>query len=73
MPIQAGSLTGGTTTGAEVHTDNLQGLEKLPQSNGGVKAKFTSHMTGNNEEGPVGGIDNKPPKTDGVKYNDHKR
>ena len=54
-----GGLSGGLAHDAEEHSDNLQGLEKLPQANGGVKAKVTSHMTGNNSEGIEGGIDNK--------------
>jgi hypothetical protein len=68
-----GSITGGLTNDAEVHTDNLQGLEKLPQANGGVPAIVTSHMTGNNKEGIVGGIDNRGIDKDGVKTDFHKR
>ena len=60
MPIKViGGQGGSNSPGSPVHTDNLQGLEKLPQANGGVPAVFTSHMTGNNKEGIVGGIDNK--------------
>ena len=58
MPIRiGGGLSGGLAHDAEEHSDNLQGLEKLPQANGGVKAKVTSHMTGNNDPGIEGGID----------------
>lgn len=62
MAIKAGGLMGGITGDSgftDNHSDNLQGLEKLPQANGGVPAKVTTHMPGNNTEGPVGGINNK--------------
>ena len=73
MPIRiGGGLSGGVSHDAEEHSDNLQGLEKLPQANGGVKAKVTSHMTGNNSEGIEGGIDIKG--TPGYEKTDmHKR
>ena len=67
-----GGLSGGLAHDAEEHTDNLQGLEKLPQANGGVKAKITSHMTGNNSEGIEGGIDNKGIDKGGEKTNFHR-
>ena len=54
-----GGITGGGATGQVEHTDWVAELHKLPQANGGVKAIVTSHMTGNNEEGPEGGINNR--------------
>ena len=57
--IVGGGLSGGTSDGGESHSDWVGQMEKLPQSNGGVPMKITSHMTGNNSEGIEGGIDNK--------------
>ena len=73
MPkINAGGATGGTTDGGESHSDWVGQMEKLPQSNGGVPMKITSHMTGNNSEGIEGGIDIKG--TPGYEKTDmHKR
>ena len=66
MPIRiGGGLSGGTTDGGESHSDWVGQMEKMPQANGGIKPIISSHMTGNNEEGIVGGIDNK-----GIKQND---
>jgi len=60
MPkIQGGGATGGVTSGQVEHSDWVGEMMKLPQANGGVPTKVTSHMTGNNEEGPEGGINNK--------------
>ena len=67
-----GGLSGGTTDGGESHADWVGKMEKLPQSNGGVSPKITSHMTGNNSEGIEGGIDIKG--TPGYEKTDmHKR
>ena len=57
MPIKM--MDGGSVSGQEEHSDWVGKMEKLPQSNGGVPMKITSHMTGNNSEGIEGGIDNK--------------
>ena len=65
MPIRVDSIQGGTSSGAKVHSDFPGYIEKTEQANGRVPYKVTSHMTGNNEEGIVGGIDNK-----GIKQND---
>ena len=57
-----GGLSGGVSHDAEEHSDWVGEMIKLPQANGGVKTKVTSHMTGNNSEGIEGGIDNKGTK-----------
>ena len=67
-----GGLSGGLAHDAEVHSDFPGEMMKLPQANGGVPTKVTSHMTGNNSEGIEGGIDIKG--TDGYEKTDmHKR
>lgn len=57
--INAGGATGGSTSGQEEHSDWVGTMMKLPQANGGVETKVTTHMPGNNEEGIEGGIDNR--------------
>ena len=70
--IVGGGLSGGTTDGGESHSDWVGTMEKMPQANGGVPMKITSHMTGNNSEGIEGGIDIKG--TPGYEKTDmHKR
>lgn len=60
MPkINAGGATGGAVEGGKTHSDFPGYIEKTEQANGRVPFKVTSHMTGNNSEGIVGGIDNR--------------
>jgi hypothetical protein len=55
------------------HSDWVGTMEKMPQANGGVPPKITSHMTGNNEEGIEGGIDHKGIDKGGEKTDFHER
>ena len=70
--IVGGGLSGGTTDGGESHSDWVGTMEKMPQANGGVPMKITSHMTGNNTEGIEGGIDIKGKDTGGIKTDYHR-
>jgi hypothetical protein len=63
MGKSIGGLTGGVAGNdfVDQHSDWPGTMMKLPQANGGVATKVTTHMPGNNAEGIVGGIDIKVP------------
>ena len=50
--VTAGSVTGGMTDGQEIHSDFPGEMMRLPQANGGVPTRVTTHHENSGEAMP---------------------